>query len=524
MDIILSKSKKVKTELKPLVKKIYLEIEPPCLNDNQGDVDRIKNNIMKQLPHLKDVYISLHLLRSLPSICRTSNWKVTVTLHEHEKCACMINIIPGQDTHNYWGLAADIGTTSIVLYLIDLKNGNVIDFESGYNQQTDFGEDILSRIQFAEDIEGLSALQSKIINSLNIIINLLLNKNNLISEDIPVICLSGNTTMIHLFLGITPSNISRSPYIPAVNDPGLIKAQDVELNINPFGVVYCIPSVGSYVGGDIVSGILASELYKSKQISVLVDIGTNGEIVLGNSDWMVACAGAAGPALEGGVVDFGMRAEEGAISNITIIPKTKEVKFKTIGDTKPKGVCGSGLIDCIAELFLNGIIDRSGNFIKGHSFFTIVPAHKTSHGKEIIITQNNIKNLIRTKGAVNAALEVILEGVGCKLEDISNFYIAGAFGHYVNPESAIMIGLYPDLKRDKFVHLGNSSIEGARLALLSREKRDEIKIITRNITYIELNTNQQFMNKYTSGLFLPHTNLDAFPTVKQKLDSNKIAE
>ena len=514
---ILSKSKKVDTDLEPLTKKIYLVIEPPSLNNNQGDADRLKETILKQFPHLKDIYIPLQLLRSVPHICRYNNWKVTVTLYENGNYGHLIKIEPGQKTSHHWGIAADIGTTTIVAYLIDMKDGAIVDVESSYNQQLVFGEDILTRLQQAEDNGRLSALQNAIIDSLNIVINRLTNNNHLETGDISVISLSGNTTMVHFFLGINPSNIFHTPYIPAVNDPGTIDARDLRLNIDPFGIIYCIPSVGSYVGGDVVSGILVSELYKCKEISILVDIGTNGEIVLGNLDWMLACAGAAGPALEGGVVDIGMKAEEGAVANIKIIPETKQVEYKTIGDTKPKGICGSGLIDCIAELLLNGIIDRRGNFKDGDSYFVVVPANKTARNKDILITQNDIKNVIRTKGAVNAALEVILESVGCTLDDINNFYLAGAFGEYLNVESAITIGLYPDLQRDKFVHLGNSSVEGARLTLISKEKRSDIKKISSNITYIELNANQQFMNKYTSGLFLPHTNIAAFPTVRKKL-------
>ena len=412
----------------------------------------------------------------------------------------------------------DVGTTTLVLHLIDMNTGAVIDTVTGYNGQAYYGEDILTRIQLAEQNRHLKTLHEELIASLNALIKRLAQNNNLEKDNLTAVSVAGNTVMIHFLLGVDPSSLSQTPHVPVINAPGYMEAQDIGLDINPQGIVYCLPNVGSYVGGDVIAGIIVSELHNNVEASLLVDIGTNGEIVIGNQDWIVACAGAAGPALEGDVVEAGMRATAGAVSNVVIDGKTKIVNYKTINDTKPEGICGSGLIDCVAELLLKGIIDRKGNFKEHTSHFTIVPAQETSIGKDIIITQKDIKSLIRTKGAVNTAMEVLLESIGCSLQEVTYFFASGAFGNYIDPESAVTIGLFPDIPRDKIFRIGNSSLEGARLALVSQDKREEAARVAEKITYFELNASQAFMNKFNSGQFLPHTNLDAYPTVKAKLE------
>ena len=521
--VILSSSRELTINLEPLTQKVFLELGPPNMQNNQGDADRIRETLYKTMEDLTPVDIPLQVLQYLPYTCRRGAWKVTATLYCQENFCRIINIEPGDTRESHWGLAADIGSTTIVAYLIDMNTGKIADTASGYNEQAEFGEDILTRIQLAGENDKLLLLQEAVVNSLNLLIRRLVEKNNLQQDQISALSIAGNTTMIHLFLGITPSNLCKTPYVPALNDPGMIEARDVNVDINKCGIIYCIPSIGSYVGGDVVADILVSELYKHEEVSVLVDIGTNGEIVLGNKDWLVACAGAAGPALEGGVAEAGMRAEEGAIIKVGLEAETKQVFFQTIGNKKPKGLCGSGLIDCISELFLNGIIDRKGEFKEGYTSFTVVPAEETAHDQDIVITRNDINNFIRTKGAVNTALEVLLESVGLSLDDISYFYAAGAFGNYINPESAVTIGLFPDLPLNKIIRLGNSAAEGARVALLSREKREDVYDIASKITYFELNANKAFMDKFTSGLFLPHTDLDVYPTVKEKLIKRNLA-
>ncbi|KLU58587.1 hypothetical protein CEB3_c46030 [Peptococcaceae bacterium CEB3] len=329
--------------------------------------------------------------------------------------------------------------------------------------------------------------------------------------------------MVHLLLGLNPASIVRVPYTPVVNNPGILTAAEIGLEVHPLAPVYCLPSVGSFLGGDVVAGILVSGLHRQTEVSLFVDIGTNGEIVLGCADWLVACAGAAGPALEGGVTTFGMRAEPGAIERVSILPGRQKVAYSTIGGIPARGICGSGLVDTLAELFLHGLVDRRAHLLNGQEQFLLVPKAETDPalGRDITVSQADLDNLMATKGAVNAAIDLLLENVGCSWREIHHFYAAGAFGQYLPVESAIAIGLYPDLPRAAIIRLGNSSGEGARQALLSRAKRLEAEAICGKLTYFELNAEPAFMDKFRSSKFLPHTDLARYPSVEKRLARQK---
>ncbi|MHB8916987.1 MAG: ASKHA domain-containing protein [Desulfocucumaceae bacterium] len=498
----------------PMTQKIYLELPEPGLSDNRADVDRVR----QELGRIAGVvYIDLDMIKRVPRIVRESGWKVTAVVGEYNCGMGLVDLEQGDTTGRHFGLAVDIGTTTVVAYLVEMDTGRVIDVQAGYNGQIRFGEDILTRIFSAGDTEGLNLLRGAVVNTLNGLILSLSARNHVSAPEITALSVGANTTMVHLFLGLDPQNICVAPYIPAVNSPGVIEAGSLGLAVNKKAPVYILPGVGSYLGGDVIAGVLASGMHKREEMSLLVDIGTNGEIVMGNSQWLVACAGAAGPALEGGVAASGIRAEPGAIWKVKIHHRTGEVEYRTIGDELPVGICGSGLVDCIAELFLSDIIDRSGRFRGGKEFFLVVPSGESGTGRDIVVSQSNINNSMRTKGAVSAATELLLESVGVSQDGIERFYAAGAFGHHLDIESAVNLGLYPDLPRDRMVKLGNSSGEGARLALVSRECRREAGDIASNITYFELNANQEFMNKFVSSKFIPHTNMDFFPTVKRRL-------
>jgi uncharacterized 2Fe-2S/4Fe-4S cluster protein (DUF4445 family) len=518
--VILSDVTTQEVQINPLTRKIFLRMEPPSLANNQADTDRLRTALLSVAG---PVTIPLPVMRILGDICREKDWKVTATLGCGESGLNLLSLEPGDTTERHFGLAVDIGTTTVVAYLINMNNGLVLGNVSDYNGQVFYGEDILTRIYLAATADGLKKMREAVLRTINKLIIILGERLSVVPLEIGAVVVGGNTTMVHLLLGLDPSRICREPYIPAVNNPGMLTAGEVGLQVNPLAVLYCIPSVGSYIGGDVVAGVLVSGMHKSREISLLVDIGTNGEIVVGNGEWLVACAGAAGPALEGGVARSGMRAEPGAVEMVFIEPETLKVHYRTVGYEPPRGICGSGLIDCLAEFLLNGIIDRSGYFKGGRTCFTIVPAAESATGEDIVVSQMDINNFMRTKGAVNAALETLLEGVGVGLADLDRFYAAGAFGQYLNIESAVTIGLYPDLPRDKMIKLGNTSGEGARLVLLSQEKRLEAEEIANRITYFELNANQQFMNKFISSKFLPHTNLDYFPTVKAELAKRGLA-
>ncbi len=516
---ILRDRKTVSVTPDPVTKKVFLTLPEPGLTDNRGDVDRLSGELSKIAGK---VTIGLDMMRLIPEIVRESGWRVTAVIGEFDCGWKLIGLERGDTTARHFGLAVDIGTTTVVVYLVDMNTGHVVDTEADYNGQIRFGEDILSRISSAREPEGLLTLQSAVVDTLNGLIMKLSLRSGISTAEMTSVSVGANTTMIHLFLGLDPGNICTAPYIPAVNSPGVMEAGDLGLSLNKKAPVLLLPGVGSYLGGDVIAGVLASGMHKVDEISLLVDIGTNGEIVMGNSQWMVACAGAAGPALEGGVAAGGMRAGPGAVYKVRIDPVTGRLEYGTIGNQPPLGICGSGLVDCIAELFLADVIDRSGRFREGRDSFVVVPAEESGTGGDITVSQVDINNFMRTKGAVNAALDLLLESVGCGLGDIDRFYAAGAFGHHLDIESAVTLGLYPDLPRDRMVKLGNSSGEGARLALMSRECLREAGDIAGNITYFELVVNQEFMNKFVSSMFIPHANIDFFPTVMRRLTERRL--
>ncbi|TYO97833.1 ASKHA domain-containing protein [Desulfallas thermosapovorans] len=511
--IILQNRVLVDVDINPMSQKKYVELEPPSLLNNQADIDRLTEALGNCYRNLS---VPLPLMNKISVVLREADWRVTVTVARYGDSWQLIDIEPGDQVSCHLGLAIDIGTTTVVGYLVDMVTGRVLDMAADFNGQVEYGADILTRIYWAATDEGRTQLQQAVVDTLNNIIKRLSLSKGIQGQAISAVTVGANSTIVHLLLGLDPSRICMAPYIPVVNLPGFINASAIGLAVNPQAPLYCLPSVGSYVGGDVIAGILASGLHKKPELALFVDIGTNGEMVLGNNEWLVACSGAAGPALEGGVARDGMRAEPGAVYQVRIDPETRATRYRTIENQKALGICGSGLVDCLAELLLAGIIDRAGKFREGQEF-VVVPAAQSATNKDISFTQTDINNILRTKGAVNAALEVLLEGVGCQMSDISTFYAAGAFGQYLDLESAITIGLYPDLPRERMIRLGNSSGEGARLVLLSEESRLEAEDIARNITYFELNANEVFMNKFVGSKFLPHTNLDYYPTVKEKM-------
>jgi uncharacterized 2Fe-2S/4Fe-4S cluster protein (DUF4445 family) len=344
-------------------------------------------------------------------------------------------------------------------------------------------------------------------------------------EQIYALAVAGNTTMTHLFMSLDPKWIIREPYIPVVNSPGALKAQALGLRVNPQARVLIFPNIGSYFGGDLIAGILFSGIYKKSHPCILVDVGTNAEVVLGNENWLVACAGAAGPALEGGVTRMGMTAGPGVIDQIGVDLNTLDFNVHTIEDLPPKGICGSGVIDLAAQLFLAGMIDIRGKLvpkvcgtkikeIDGLLHLVVVPAEHSATGFDLTISQADLDSLIRSKAAMYTILETITASVGIAPQDLESFYVAGTFGSFINPQSAITIGMLPDLPLDRYKPLGNSSLSGAALALQSDKCHDEIDQIRDRITYLELNVNQDFMNRFSAAKFLPHTNTSLFPSVK----------
>jgi len=519
-------------ELRPVTRKLFMKLPQPNLDDNISDVERLRRELAKRGYEMADIHINLPIIRKVGSVMRARDFMVTATILMFGNVIEVIDVQPGDTTKPRYGAAVDVGTTSLVVYLVDLLTGKVVDMASTYNPQVRCGEDVISRIVYASEMGGLDELQRLVIDAVNGLIEEMARRKEIDPEAIDNIVISGNTTMTHLFYGIDPAHIREEPYIPTATFLPLMRTKALGLKINDFGVIYAVPGVASYVGGDISSGILASRIYKKPELSLFIDIGTNGEIVLGNSDWMVTAACSAGPAFEGGGVKFGMRAMDGAIEKVAIEPGTFEAKYSVIGNTPPIGICGSGMIDLIAEMFLSGVIDQKGRVNLGIESprvrkgetgpeYVLAFADETGTGKDITFTEPDIDNIIRTKGAIYAGFSTLLKEVGFGFADVKKVYIAGGFGNYLDVERAITIGLLPDMPLDKFEFLGNTSIMGAYMALLSRNLRKDVEDIARKMTYMELSVSRAFMDQYVSALFLPHTNTDAFPTVERM---RKVAE
>lgn len=519
---ILTRSEEATVEkITPFVRKFFLELSPPTLNDNLSDLERIQRALKNQ--NILEIDLSLSILKNLSTILREGYWKVTVTIANVKDRNEIVGIEKGDTSERDFGLAIDIGTTTVVAYLIDLKTGKVLDMKSNYNKQIMCGEDVIARMNYADELGGLKKLSQLIVDTINYLINELCIRN-IKKEEISCAVVAGNTTMMHLFLGLDPKYIKLEPYIPTANLLPYIKAEYLGLHMNSEGYIYCIPGRSSYVGGDITADILTSNLHKADKLSILIDVGTNGEVVLGNKDWLMACSCSAGPAFEGGEVSFGMRATTGAIEKVDL-NENLDVQYSVIGNVNPKGICGSGLIDLIAELFAHGVIDKAGKImsIKHQRIrdgaegkeFVVCWAKETVIEKDIVITEVDIKNIIRTKAAVYAACSVLLKSTNYTLNDVDRIYIAGGFGNYLDAEKAILLGLLPDVHLNKFKFIGNGAVAGARLVLLSREKQKEVEEIFKKMTYLELSVSNTFMNEFTSALFLPHTDIDLFPTVKE---------
>ncbi len=506
------------------IKKIRVEMAAPSLNDNTADFDRLVRAAGKILG-VEKVFIPFPVISSIPKTLREFGYKADVILYEDNGRWNLIDIIKPGGLDAIYALAIDLGSSTVVVRLLDLSNGRTVGESSFLNPQVEIGSDILARIHYANQPAGLEKLQELIVSSIRQETINMANKYQLDPKNIFGLAVAGNTTMTHFFLGLDPYWLCREPYIPVINKPELLLANELNMGISSFAPVMVFPNVGSYFGGDLIAGIIASGMNSREDISILVDVGTNAEVVLGNKDWLMACAGAAGPALEGGVASMGMMAGPGVIDQVRIDPHTKEIHFRTIENKPPIGICGSGLIDLVAQLFLAGLIDLRGKFVRdncgdrllekdGITQFVVVEPEKSGTGEPLTLSQPDIDSLIRSKAAMYTILTTITNTVNISFNEISHFYIAGTFGSYIDPRSAITIGMIPDLPLDTYVPLGNTSLKGATMALISKRARDEAFRVRDQITYLELNVNQEFMNLFSAAKFIPHTDKSLFPSVK----------
>jgi uncharacterized 2Fe-2S/4Fe-4S cluster protein (DUF4445 family) len=506
----------------PTIRRINLTLTPPTMQDQTDDWSRLQI-ALRQQAGIENVQCTLLQLQRLGSTLRDSDWHITAVLDDTR----LIAIPPEHTAENapLWGLAIDIGTTTVSLWLVDLISGEVRAQAADYNQQISCGEDVISRVIYASKVNGADELKQRVLATIHRLCDSVCDQIGIWPREIIKATIAGNTIMIHLLLGIPADSIRLSPFIPAVNQVPLLRARDVGLNIHPDAVIDCLPNVASYVGADITAGVLSSGLDDTELVSLFLDIGTNGEIVLGSREWLVTCACSAGPAFEGAGVLDGMRATQGAIEEVWINGDTYEPDYRVIGGGKPRGICGSGLISLLAELFLTGVIDKSGSVkldlptnrarMGEHGpEYVIVWEKDSATGQDIVISRVDVDNLLRAKAAIYAGFTILAESVGLSLDTVEQVLIGGSFGKYINVEKAIQIGLLPDMPWDRFQFLGNTSIRGAYLALLDRESRARITAIASRMTYLELSADNTFYDAFTSALFLPHTDLARFPTVQ----------
>jgi uncharacterized 2Fe-2S/4Fe-4S cluster protein (DUF4445 family) len=515
-------------EFDPLAVKWLLQVSPPRPEDGLSDLDRLTRAIQHDWGR-QPVEYSLFGIRKMAETLRAQNWRVTATIVRDSGRLHVINIEPGDTTLRHYAVAIDVGTTTVAVQLINLVVAQIEAARSDYNDQVTCGLDVISRINYARRPDRLEELRQRVLGSVNRLIRQVAKSHGVDPDEISNAAVSGNTVMVHLLLGLNPEHLRLDPYTPTLLRVPYLRNSEIGLELNPQAWIHFSPCVGSYVGGDITAGILCTDLATSTQeINLFIDIGTNGEIVVGNNSFLMACACSAGPAFEGGGIECGMRAATGAIEKVWVDAATGTARYATVGYARPRGICGSGMIDLVAQLFLTGWIDASGKFdrertcpairVEGRrATYAIAPAGESATGQPIIITELDIENIIRTKASIYSACALMLHQVGLQFEDLCHVYIAGGFGRFLDLENATVIGLIPDLPREKFHYIGNSSLMGSYMVVVSQEFRHRQLELAQRMTYVELNTDPAYMEQYTGALFLPHTDPARFTSVTARL-------
>ncbi len=551
--VVSKKARDIHIDHNPAVKIYYVEVEPPTFEEPTGDFERICRELEKEYG-LKDLKIDIFTLRQLPTALRDGDWKVTVSVWNDQE---IIRVRPGKAEHSY-GLAIDVGTTTVAGYFCDLTTMEVVDTVTLMNPQCKYGEDVMARITFHMTTEnGLQRMSDDIIEGLNWLIDEAIKNTyppkkkgeegpeewievpeegktylRLSREDVEDITLGGNTAMHHILLQLNPEFVGLAPFPPVIHHSLDIKTRDLGINVNPGSYVFVLPNEAGFVGADNVGVLIAEEPYKSDDIQLLIDIGTNGELVFGNKEKMISSSCATGPALEGAQLAFGMRAAPGAIERINIDPETHEVDYKVIGrdawrqyseakEMKCKGICGSGILDVLAELYRAGVVTKSGAFSKEQKSnrfrrnpennqpeFVLAWAEETSIEKDVVITQRDVRQIQLAKGALHAGCKLMMRRMG--MDTMDKIKIAGAFGTHVDREKALIMGLFPDCEIEKILSVGNAAGDGCRAALLNRAKRDEANWVSRNVEYIELTVEEDFQKQFMECMQIPHMK-DAFP-------------
>lgn len=518
----------------PPVEKRYLELPEPTAQDHLPDVTRLVS-FLKLNYGEERLQLTLPVIRKIPDILRKDNFRVTATLErpvrEGSKTR-IINIQAGDTSSQNYAIAMDIGTTTVYGQILDLVTGEVLSEYGDFNGQISYGEDVISRIMFAEKEGGLDILHDAVVHTINNVIEKIVKKAGIDPDEISTITLAGNTTMTQLMLQVNPRYIRRAPYVPAATIYPPIRAKDIGMNLGDHVVALVYPQISSYVGGDIVAGVMGSGIYRTEELTLYIDIGTNAEIVVGNKDWLACAACSAGPAFEGGGIKMGMRATKGAIEDFSIDPVTLEPMNITIGNVRPKGICGSGLIIMVATMFEMGIINNLGKFNRDLNTpriretqnvweYVLAWQHESQIDRDVVLTEIDIENLIRAKGAIFSGCQTLLEEVGLSIYDLDRIILAGGFGSYIDLEKAIVIGLLPEIDTDKVTFVGNGSLMGAKMSSLTNRIRRDVGQVTQMMTNFELSETHSFMDHYIAALFLPHTDMEHFPKLKKRLEARQ---
>jgi len=510
-------------KIEPLVENIPLQLDLPSLSDTVSDLDRVRRQLKKAGYDISKMSTNIKVMRQLAESIRNDHFKVIASVLWKICSAEIVAVLPVHEARKSLGLAIDLGTTSIVVYIVDMADGAVLSATSAHNSQAACGDDVINRIICAEK-DGVNKLKKMALSTINNLVKEAIDSIHADHQQIENIVISGNTIMTHLVLGIEARYIRREPYIPTVTEFPILKAEEIGIRAAAHAGVFVMPGPVIYVGGDIVSGVLYTGFYQHQELTLFIDIGTNGEIVLGNNEFLITAACSAGPAFEGGGIRWGMRAEDGAIEKITLTPVTFEPDYSTVDNKPARGICGTGMIDLLSEMLLKKVIDQNGKFIigtdhprytlfNGEPAFILEFAEKTGLDEHIIFTQSDIKSLTLSKAAIYAGFNILLEQVGMDFSSIQQMIITGGFGQFLDIEKAVTIGLLPDIPREKFHYMGNSSVAGAYMALLSNTSRQKAVAISNAMTYLDFSTNTKFMEEFTRAQFLPHTDKKLFPSV-----------
>ncbi len=510
--------------MKKFSEKVYIEMTPPTEEDAVSMQKRILTAL--EAAGFENVKLPIHVLQKLYNICLDAQWKITLTLVYREEDWCAVDAEAGDTTDKHYALAVDYGSTNIVMQLLDMNKGEIVAQAREMNGQFEYGSDILTRITFTmADPANMEKLQRVTVATYHRLFDRITDETGVDVRKCPVMILAGNTTMMHFLLKLDARTVFFSPFAPVTMDPGWIWGSDVGMNFA--GMLYFVPSISNYIGGDITSGLITLDFYKNEKVGMFFDIGTNGELVMGNNQWILAGAGAAGPALEGYVSRFGMRAQDGTVDTVKI--ENGVLSYTTIGGIKPIGICGSGIIDLLAQMRLNGWMNIAGElqpevtdsiiYHEEEEQYVVVyaSAEESGIGEMLYFSQNDIRMYLETKAAAFTMIDCLMQEGGCTEEDIDHCYLSGAFSAHSNLEHAITIGIFPDLPRERYSAIANTSLDGARTLLLNRDKLADIRWLLETVYCVQFASIPDFLIRMYAAKFVPHTNMERFPIIAEKL-------